>query len=332
MPLEVTTLQRAMSPRIALPTLAQSAGYRRVTASPVGNLLPRFIGEWIIDETGKDLYIAVGLEASDWRAVDSEGAGDFGTYGPALPEVAGLTWAWDFDMAYEPLGPMRAEIQTRAGSDSMAFMHPMSADLAVVSVSGTRRALRLDQAKACFARILDGLTTFQENNADFTMVMVGTKRSAGTDETYFHLFGGWPAGQENETPNNIRLHATTANAIEFFRNSASGGTSAGLGTLTTGAMHFVGRANLGGDNIARGLMNDGSKASSSARNLVFSGSFTQWAEFLVGGRGFWNSGSSGYPTYVKFADFDLERIALAAGAADDTKLDTLKAWALAGYP
>lgn len=341
MPMEAMALRRALGPNIGNTEIIKAAGYRAVAASPVGSLLPREVGEWLFDELAKKAYIAVGLDASDWREIDATAAaGGFGTYGPELPTISGLTWAWDFDIGFEPLGAMRAEIPTRSGTETGAFMHPCSADLEVVAVDGqpTQRALRFEADDETFARIIDGMVPFNVTaNKPFTIVLIGNKRSASADQTFWHLHAGFVSGQDSEIANTHRLMASSADAVSYLRNGSSGSASAGLGTLTTGDMIAVTRSNLASDNIGRGLLNAGSKASSSARDISMSSFIPtfipspEFAEMLLGAQAIWRGGSSGYSEYIKFGDFDLKRIACAAGAANDTRLDDIKAWATAGY-
>jgi hypothetical protein len=254
----------------------------------------------------------------------------FGTWGPALPTIAGLTWAWDFDFAREPLGAMRAEIATRTGSEADAFLCPMSGGLSVVPApaGGTRRALRFTAGAATVAAIRNGFTVLDEANADFTVVIVAHRRAAGAAHTLWHLHAGHPSGQDSEIVNTHRLQVTSGNAVQYLRNAASGETTAGLGTFTTGQMIVVTRSNLASDNIGRGMLNGGAKASTATRNITQA----EFSYFLLGGQMIWRSGTSGYYEFLKHGDVDIERIALAAGAAADADLDTLNAWAVAGYP
>lgn len=249
-------------------------------------------------------------------------------YGPPAAAVPGLTLAWDFDMAGESLGAMRAEIPSRAGTATGAFMHPMSGGISVVTVSGTRRALRFDASASAFARVLDGMAVLNEANADFTMVFIGARNAGSADHTFWHLHAGYLGGTDSEIVNTHRLMATSANAVQYLRNGASGSTTAGLGTLATGAMRAITRANLSGDNIGRGMLNGGAKAQTAVRNI----SQAEFAEFLIGAQAIWRSGTSGYPEYIKHGAIDVERILLYAGAAADADLDVLNTWALAGYP
>lgn len=260
---------------------------------------------------------------------------DFGSYGPAAPAVAGLTLAWDFDLGYEPLGAMRAEIPSRAGNATAATIIPMSAGLEIVGIDATRRALRFTTALSTLARILYGLAAMNEASPDITLAAVFHRRTAGVAHTLLDVNAGLDSGAAlTESLNRYRLRVGSGDTISWSRADGSNTASATLGTVVTNAAPgpgtrniVVARANLAADLINRGLLNAGAKASSPSRAT----GITQWSNLLLGAQGLWNGGSSGYQTFNQFADVDLERLFLYAGAGADADLDTIRDVLVGGY-
>ena len=268
--------------------------------------------------------------------VGSGGGGlSFGTYGPALPAVAGLTWQWDFDFGYEPLGGMRARVPSRAGLDADAFVHPNSASLDIVGHATGRRALRFTAAAGSVAQIRRGFTAVDASDAAFTLVVVFHLRAGGVDQVLWDCNNGYDSGAGVDSLWRYRLRVPAANSCLWVRaNGANQSATGSLGTPTLNAVPgagtrsiFAGRASLAADTISRGMLNGGTKQSSPARSVTNA----DWDVMLLGAQGIWNAGTSGYQTFSQFADIDIERIALAAGSATDTDLDTLHSWAAGGY-
>jgi hypothetical protein len=251
----------------------------------------------------------------------------FGTFGPAAPTLGALTLAQDFDLAYEPLGAMRAEIPVRAGTDAAAFMHPFSGGLQIVSMGGTRRALRFVAADTTAARILSGATPWNVANASVTLVAVVHRRTAGADHVIIDLSNGTNSGDNVDTLNRYKLRFSAANAAVWGRADGSGVVSASMGTPIIGRNIIVCRANLAGDNINRGTLNGAAKVSSTARSVTQA----QFSQILLGAQGLWQLGTSAY-SLNQAADTDLERLLVYTGAASDAELDAAYAWANTGYP
>lgn len=259
----------------------------------------------------------------------------FGSYGPALPAVAGLTWRWDFDFNYEPLGAMRAAVPSRDGTDTGAFVHPNSGNLDIVAHTTGRRALRFASAQGSVAQIRRGFTAVDANDAEFTLVVVFHRLAGGADQVVWDCNNAFDSGAGVDSLWRYRLRLTSANTCLWVRANASNQSATGsLGTPNLNAVPglgtrniFVGRGSLGGDTISRGAMNGGAEQSSAARSVANA----DWDVMLLGAQGIWNSGTSGYQTFNQFADIDIERIALGSGSAADGDIDTLTNWAAGGY-
>lgn len=251
----------------------------------------------------------------------------FGTYGPAAPTIAGLTLAWDFDLGYEPLGPMRPEIASRAGSETSAFMFPTSGGIEVVA-AGSTRALRFDTAQRTAALIRNGFTAVNSNV--FSLVAVARRRSAGADHVIWDVSAGSASGDNVDSLVRYRLRANSANVMAWSRAQGATVSAALSGTPSLIAPNIVvGRHNLASDNIGRGMMNGGTKVSSASTQVI---SETTWDFMAVGAQTIWRGTGNGSPTWTQWGDWDLYRLVLYAGAATDADLDTLHAWATGAYP
>lgn len=330
MPIAQEVLARMMAPNIGLTRVMQTAGFRSKSGPPGEFDIPRHIGDELFDTASGKFYRNVTGDASGWRELiaGAEEATDFGTFGPALPDI-GLPVRWDFDMNYEPLGAMRAEIPTRVGSvDTGAIIHPMSGDLVISALTGTRRALTFDASKSTFARLLEGMTVFQEANADFTIVAVVHRDAAGADHTIFDLFAGLNSGASTEVLQRIRLRWSSANGTGLDRGNGSSTATAALGTPSTSTPNIiVFRGSRSSDQLCRGVMNAGSFASTAVRSITL----TTWTNIHLGATAVWSGGTSGFATFTKFLTGKIERLACFEGSGDDTQMGTLRSWAQAFY-
>ena len=62
-------MEQAIAPQVGRHDLALAVGYAEYAGTPVGNVVPNFIGEKCFDTTNKDFYIAIALTNADWAVM-----------------------------------------------------------------------------------------------------------------------------------------------------------------------------------------------------------------------------------------------------------------------
>lgn len=262
------------------------------------------------------------------RPVYRGGGGNQGSFGPAAPTIAGLTLAWDFDFGPEMLGPMQAEIFSRGGTDTQAFVHPISGALEIQSISGARRALVFDSAYEAAIKIRNGTTALDAVDSEFTFVIIFHRDEAGVSHNLWDVNAGFNSGDSVDSLNRYRLRLASTNAAQWSRANGSNTSVAALGTPSLLQRNIlIGRGSLGGDQVSRGMMNGGTKTSTVVRSVTEA----TWDIQLLGAQGIWHGGTSGYQTFGGFFKGKIERVFLYSGSAADADFDTIYAWATAYY-
>lgn len=261
------------------------------------------------------------------RPVYRGGGGNQGSFGPAAPTIAGLTLAWDFDFGPEMLGPMQAEIFSRGGTDTQAFIHPISGALEVQGISGSRRALVFDSTYESGCKIRNGVTALNSTNAEYTIVVIFHRASAGAAHTIWDVNAGLDSGDSVESINRYRMRMSSGDQMTWSRANGSNTSSVNLGTPSLLQRNIMIARGALADQISRGFLNGGTKSSTVARSVTEA----TWDIQLVGAQGIWHGGSSGYQTFNTFLNGKIERMFLYSGSAADADFDTIYAWATAYY-
>lgn len=257
-------------------------------------------------------------------AVTLVGAGAGG--GPAAPTIGGLALLWDFDFGKVAAGAFPTSVPSQAGSETAAAAVIGAGSPTIVTRANGRRALRLNGTDQ-WVNLTGTLAQLQALNVEATIYCVAAPVTVqAVDAAIFDVDRGNQSGAL--TLNRYALFHAGATSQHLWRRAD--GSNRSDATLATGAVagttyRYALRTALGGDNLNRGMVNAGAKASSVARSVTSSAN--TWQRFKLGAI----MRNTNATTMTDFGNFDIERIFAYLGAASDASLDAIEAAMAAAY-
>lgn len=250
---------------------------------------------------------------------------------PDLPALAGMSLVFDIDFGSASAGAFPTQIDSRAGSAATARAVAGGGSPTIVTVTGSRRGAYCDGVDDWInvQNVLASLLPVNPN-PEFILGVVGRVPDFTSGKFFADITRG---NQSGASTLNRYLLNTSSNASAAWQRAdganVSSATISPASSLTANTtLRMIGRAATNGDNINRGMVNGGAKASSAARSVTSSPG--SWQRFAIGAQMINGDGT----TMSNFRELTVERVfgyyATTANSATDAALDSIET-VLAAY-
>jgi hypothetical protein len=250
---------------------------------------------------------------------------------PDLPAISGMSLVFDIDFGGASAGAFPAQVDTRAGTATTARAVAGGGAPTIVTVTGARRGAYCDGVDDWIS-IQNVLASLLPVNPDpeFVLGVIGRVPDFTSGKFFCDITRG---NQSGAATLNRYLLNTSSNASAAWQrangsNVASATIAAASSLAVNTTLRMICRGSLNGDQINRGMVNGGAKASSAARSVTSSGG--SWSRMAIGAQMVNTDGT----TMSNFRELIVERIfgyyADTPNSATDAALDSVEA-ALASY-